>query len=85
MTLDVDARTEWTTTGAAYCGAVLGAVAVIAHELYIVLFSNYPIADPFLHVMIEMAVVVPGGGGWGVGGEGGDHRPHSGGGGSAGV
>jgi hypothetical protein len=61
MTLDVDARTEWTTTGAAYCGAVLGAVAVIAHELYIVLFSNYPIADPFLHVMIEMAVVVPGG------------------------
>ena len=35
-------------------------LAVIAHELYIVLFSNYPIADPFLHVMTEMVVLVPG-------------------------
>jgi hypothetical protein len=32
---------------------------VIAHQVYIVLFSASPIDDPFLHVMTEMAVVVP--------------------------
>jgi hypothetical protein len=61
MALDVEARTEWTMAGAAFCGAVLGAVAVLTHELYVVLFGDYPIVDPFLHVMTEMAVLVPGG------------------------
>ncbi len=61
MVHNVEAQTEGTATGAAFCGAVLGAVAVIAHEVYDVLFSDYPIADPFLHVMTEMAVLVPGG------------------------
>jgi hypothetical protein len=61
MVPNVEARTEWTTAGAAYCGAVLGAVAVIVHQVYIVLFSAYTIADPFLRVMTEMAVLVPGG------------------------
>jgi hypothetical protein len=60
MTLDVEARTEWTATGAVCWGGVLGAVAVIVHEVYDVLFSGYLIADPFLHVMTEMAVLVPG-------------------------
>ncbi len=59
MTLEVETRTEWTMTGAACWGGVLGAVAVIVHEVYDVLFSDYPIADPFLHVMTEMAVAVP--------------------------
>ncbi len=36
-------------------------MAVIAHEDYDVLFSDYTIADPFLDVMTEMAVLVPGG------------------------
>jgi hypothetical protein len=61
MVHNVEAQIEGTATGAAFCGAVLGAVAVIAHEVYDVLFSDYPIADPFLHVMTEMAVLVPGG------------------------
>lgn len=60
MALQVEAKTEWTVTGAAYGGGVLGAMAVIVHEVSIVLFSDYPLADPFLHVMTEMAIVVPG-------------------------
>jgi hypothetical protein len=59
MALQVEAKTEWTVTGAAYGGGVLGAMAVIVHEVFIVLFSDYPLADPFLHVMAEMAIVVP--------------------------
>ena len=61
MAFRVEAKTEWTATGAACWGGVLGAASVIAHELYIVLFSASSIDDPFLHVMTEMAVVVPGG------------------------
>jgi uncharacterized membrane protein len=61
MTLQVGARTEWTATGAACWGGILGAVAVMVHEVYDVLFSDYPIADPFLHVMTEMVVLVPSG------------------------
>ena len=60
MAHNVELMTEWTATGAGYCGGVLGSVAVIVHEVYIVLFSDYPIADPFVHVMTEMAVLVPG-------------------------
>jgi hypothetical protein len=59
MALRVEAKTEWTATGAACWGGVLGADSVIAHEIYIVLFSASPIDDPFVHVMTEMAVVVP--------------------------
>ena len=59
MALQVEAKTEWTVTGAAYGGGVLGAMAVIVDEVFIVLFSDYPLADPFLHVMAEMAIVVP--------------------------
>ena len=60
MAHNVEVRTEWTATGAAYYGGVLGSVAVIVHQICTVLFSDYPIADPFLHVMTEMAVLVPG-------------------------
>ena len=60
MTLQMKAKTEWTATGAAYWGGVLGAVAVIVHKVYIVLFSSHPATDPFVHVMTEMALVVPG-------------------------
>ena len=61
MALRAEARTQWTATDAACWGGVLGTASVIAHELYIVLFSASSIDDPFLHVMTEMAVVVPGG------------------------
>ena len=60
MALQVEAKTDWTATGAAYWGGVVGAMAVIVHEVHAVLFSDYPPADPFLHVMTEMAFVVPG-------------------------
>jgi hypothetical protein len=61
MALKVEAGTQWDGTGAAFCGAILGAVAVVGHELYDVLFGVCPVADPFIHVMTEMAIVVPSG------------------------
>ncbi len=61
MALKVEAGTEWDETGPAFCGAILGAIAVVGHELYDVLFGVCPVADPFIHVMTEMAIVVPSG------------------------
>jgi|ERR671913_2301872 hypothetical protein len=61
MTLDVEARPEWTATGAAYGGAVLGAVAVIGHELYTGISGRCPEVEPFTHIMAELAVFAPGG------------------------
>ncbi len=61
MVLKVEAGTEWDETGAAFGGATLGAVAVVGHELYDVLFGVCPVVDPFVHVMTEMVIVVPGG------------------------
>ncbi len=51
---------RWAGRGVARRIGVLGSVAVIVHEVYIVMFSNHPVADPFVHVMTEMAVLVPG-------------------------
>ena len=53
--------TEWNARAAALCGAVLGAAAVMAHELRDVLLRDCPAVDPFIHVMTEMAVAVPSG------------------------
>ncbi len=61
MALDVETEAEWSATAAAFCGAVLGAVAVLAHQLYVALFVDYLIVDPFVYVMTEMAVLLPGG------------------------
>lgn len=61
MTLNVEAPTEWDRTVAAFCGAVSGAVAVIVHQVYVVLFSDELVGDPFVYVMTEVAVLVPGG------------------------
>jgi len=60
MTLNVEAPTEWDRTATAFCGAVFGAVAVLAHQVYVVLFSDELIVDPFVYVITEMAVLVPG-------------------------
>ena len=59
--LDVETGTEWNARAAALCGAVLGAAAVMAHELRDVLLRDCPAVDPFIHVMTEMAVAVPSG------------------------
>jgi hypothetical protein len=61
MALNVEMETEWNATTAAFCGAVLGAVAVMAHQLYVALFVDHLIVDPFVYVMSEMAVLLPGG------------------------
>jgi hypothetical protein len=61
MTLNVDVPTEWDRTAAAFCGAAFGAVAVVVHQVYVVLFSDVLIVDPFVYVMTEMAMFIPGG------------------------
>ncbi len=59
MTLNVEVRTERTGTGAAYCGAVLGAVAVMVHEVHTGISGRCPEGDPFIRVMAELAVFAP--------------------------
>lgn len=61
MTLHVEAPTEWDWTVAAFCGAAFGGVAVVAHQVYVALFSDVLIVDPFVYVMTEMALFIPGG------------------------
>ncbi len=61
MTLNVEAPTEWDRSVAAFCGAAVGAVAVLVHQVYVVLFSDVLIVDPFVYVMTEMALFIPGG------------------------
>ncbi len=60
MTLNVEAPTEWDRPVAAFCGAAVGAVAVLVHQVYVVLFSDVLIVDPFVYVMTEMALFIPG-------------------------
>jgi hypothetical protein len=59
MAHNIEPWTEWPMISAACWGSDLGAVAVIVHEVRSVLFGDYPIGDPFVHVMTEMVVAVP--------------------------
>jgi hypothetical protein len=61
MTLQVQAPTEWDWMSAAFCGAAFGGVAVVVHQVYVALFSDVLVVDPFIYVMTEMAVFIPGG------------------------
>lgn len=61
MTLHVQAPTEWDWMAAAFCGAAFGGVAVVAHQVYVVLFSDVLVVDPFIYVMAEMALFIPAG------------------------
>jgi len=61
MTHNVEAPAEWDRTAAAFCGAAFGAVAVVVHQVYVVLFSDELTIDPFVYVMTEMAMFVPAG------------------------
>lgn len=45
---------------AAFCGAAFCSVAVVVHQVYVVLFSEVLVVDPFIYVMIEMALFIPG-------------------------
>jgi hypothetical protein len=51
----------WNAGGAAFCGGVLGAVAVMGHEVYTVFIGRCPSVDPFTYVMAELAVFAPAG------------------------
>jgi hypothetical protein len=52
---------RWSIHGAAFCGSILGAMAVVAHEVYTGLIGNCPSTDPFIHTLTEAAMFVPGG------------------------
>jgi hypothetical protein len=47
--------------GAAFCGGVLGAMAVMVFEGYTVFSGHCLPIDPFTHVMAELAVCAPAG------------------------
>lgn len=59
MGLTVRAATDLNPESAAFCGGILGAVAVLLHEGYTVLFGLCLPIDPFTHVMAELAVFAP--------------------------
>jgi hypothetical protein len=59
--LTTKTETEWSTLGAAFCGAVLASLAVMAHEVYTVIFGYCLSSDPFTHVLLEMAIFGSGG------------------------
>jgi hypothetical protein len=61
MELAVRTRTNWSTVGAAFCGAIFGAMAVIAHEVHTVFVGRCPSIDPFVHIVTELAMFAPGG------------------------
>jgi hypothetical protein len=61
MAPNIAAKTEWPVTGAAYWGGVLGAMAVMVHEVYTGISGHCPEVDPFTHVMAELAVFAPAG------------------------
>jgi hypothetical protein len=59
MGLTIRIGADWNPESAAFCGGFLGAVAVLLHEGYTVLFGLCLPIDPFTHVMAELAVFAP--------------------------
>ncbi len=51
----------WSTAGAAFIGCCLGALGVMAHEVYDGVSGRCPTGEPFTHIMAELAMFVPGG------------------------
>lgn len=61
MGLTIRSGAEWNPESAALCGGFLGAVAMMLHEAYTVLFGLCLPIDPFTHVLAELAMFAPGG------------------------
>jgi predicted component of type VI protein secretion system len=61
MEPDPETKLEWDAGGAALCGAVLGAMAVIGNEVYTVSLDLSLRIDPFTYVLAELAVFAVGG------------------------
>ena len=61
MRLTIRAGAEWSPESAAFCGGFLGAVGVMLHEGYTVVFGHCLPIDPFTHVLAELAMFAPGG------------------------
>jgi hypothetical protein len=60
MALNIEPRTQWPATAAAYLGGVLGAVAVIVHEVHTGISGRCPEVDPFTHVLAELTIFASG-------------------------
>ena len=45
--------TGWSYTDFALCGALAGAVLVLAHNVWTILSGHFDASDPFIHVMAE--------------------------------
>ena len=61
MRITSNTDTEQSTAGPALCGAIVGSMAVMVHEVYIVFFGTCLSSDPFTHALGEMAMFGPGG------------------------
>src|SRR4028119_1752347 len=61
MKLKPETRLEWNAGGAALCGAILGTMAAIAHEVYTVSLGLGFFIDPFTYVLAELAFFALGG------------------------
>jgi hypothetical protein len=48
-------------TVVAFFGGVLGTAVAVVHQVYVALSGTDLIVDPFVYVMIEMAVLISGG------------------------
>jgi hypothetical protein len=60
QSVKVARRAGSNASGGAFCGGVLGAMAVMVHEGYTVFSGHCLPIDPFTHVMAELAVFAPG-------------------------
>jgi hypothetical protein len=59
MGLTIRTGADWSLESTAFCGGILGAIAVLLHEGYTVLVGHCLPIDPFTHVMAELAVFAP--------------------------
>ena len=61
MGLTIRTGAGWSPDSAALCGGLFGAIAVMLHEGYTVVFNLCLPIDPFTHVLTELAMVAPSG------------------------
>ena len=61
MGLTIKTDVERSAVGPALCGAVVGSMTVMVHEVYVVFFGTCLSSDPFTHALGEMAVLGLGG------------------------
>jgi hypothetical protein len=50
-------RKNWDPIGFCLCGAFVGTMLVLVHEIHEIALVRFPQADPFLHIMAEMSLL----------------------------